>query len=107
MVEVAARSASRVKRTLNWRSTDSSADRIFSASLRGSVGWRARYTVPIPPEPSTFSMRYPAMTVPTASGMSGLLSGQHAVLGGHHLMQCVFLFVLHLIGVAAARATHQ
>src|SRR5579875_2267569 len=63
----AATSASRMKRARNSWLRDNSAERIFSASRRGKVGFCARYTVPMPPIPSTRSIRYPATTAPTGS----------------------------------------
>jgi hypothetical protein len=38
-------------------SRDNSADSTFKASSRGKVGLAARYTDPIPPDPSTRSIR--------------------------------------------------
>src|SRR5690625_1617762 len=89
---LAARSASRRNRARNSGSAESSAESTLSATLRGRVGWRARYTVPIPPAPSTRSMVYPDTWAPAgmviaaslARRSSGGLSfrGQHHVLGG-------------------------
>ncbi|SLH40529.1 Uncharacterised protein [Mycobacteroides abscessus subsp. abscessus] len=39
----------------------------FNAVHRGRRGWRARYTDPMPPRPSSRSMVYPAKTDPCSS----------------------------------------
>jgi hypothetical protein len=60
-------SASRMNRTLKSGSRDSSAESTLSAMWRGSAGSAAKYTAPMPPVPSTRSMRSPPTTDPTVS----------------------------------------
>ncbi len=50
------------------RSADTSAASTLSASCRGNRGCWARYTSPMPPLPSSRTIRYPANTSPSPNG---------------------------------------
>ena len=67
--KVAVRSASRRKRSRYCGSPVHSAGNTLSASCRGNRGCAAKYTVPIPPAPSTRRIVNPANTSPTDTGM--------------------------------------
>src|SRR5204862_6958708 len=55
---------SRRNRFRNVGSSASSGARTFRATFRPRATCSARYTTPMPPRPTTDSMRYPAMVVP-------------------------------------------
>src|ERR1044071_5846373 len=62
--------ASRTKRVAKLGSTLNIGDMTLSATSRSKLSWIARYTVAMPPAPSSRRMRYPGMVIGSVMALS-------------------------------------